>query len=541
MNRRLAAAFLCLLVAAAGCSKSGQTGTRSRAPGVLRASLYAEPASLNPLLPTNTAENFVDSLAFDGLVTIDTHGNDVPDLAAVVPTPANGGVSKDGLTVTYHLRRNVKWQDGAPFDSGDVKFSWQAVMNPANNVVERRGYDQVRSVDTPDAYTVVFHLKQPFAPFVDTVFGESDDPFRVVPKHLLAQYPNINQVPYNQQPIGTGPFKVARWIHGDRIEFVANPDYFRGAPKLSQINVYVVPDGNTQEAQLRSHDSDLVIDIPTPNLQNLRRSPANGVTTMLAPGPSYNSLVMNLSHPPLDDLRVRQAIAYAINNNRIISSLTYGTAIPASADLSDFYWAYTKDVPHYGYDPKRAEALLDSAGWVRGANGIRSKNGKELSLQLVYGQGNGTARSMGVFVQSDLKAVGIDVPIKTYTYEMLYATNAMGGILNSGKYDLGQYSWISGADPDDSSQWMCSLNPPAGNNISHYCNAQVDALEKDALAHFDRARRKADYVQIQKHLASDVPAIFQYYQRRRYALSTDLQNFTPNGVSEGWNAATWTL
>lgn len=541
MNKRVVSALLCLLVAAAGCSKSGVTTGRTRPAGVLRVSLYAEPTSLNPLLPTNTAENFVDSLAFDGLVTVDTHGNDVPDLAAVVPTLANGGISKDGLSVTYHLRHNVKWQDGTPFDSGDVKFSWQAVMNPANNVVERRGYDQVRSVDTPDAYTVVFHLKQPFAPFVDTVFGESDDPFRVIPKHLLAQYPNINQVPYNQQPIGTGPFKVARWIHGDRIELVANPTYFRGAPKLSQIVVYMVPDGNTSEAQLRSHDTDLVIDIPTPNLQNLRRTPANGVTTMLAAGPSYNSLVLNLSHPPLDDLRVRQAIAYAIDNKRIIASLTYGTAIPASADLSDFYWAYTKDVPHYDYDPKRAEALLDSAGWVRGASGIRSKNGKELSLQLVYGQGNGTARSMGVLVQSDLKAVGIDVPIKTYTYEMLYATNAMGGILNSGKFDLGQYSWIAGADPDDSSGWMCSMVPPAGNNITHYCNAQVDSLEQDALTHFDRARRKADYVQIQKHLATDVPAIFQYYQRRRYALSTDFQNFTPNGVSEGWNAATWTI
>ncbi|HKU66219.1 MAG TPA: ABC transporter substrate-binding protein, partial [Candidatus Baltobacteraceae bacterium] len=213
----LAAAVLMLF---SGCSKTAQRGGTSG--GVLRIGLYAEPTSLNPLLATNTAENLLAGLAFDLLVTIDERGNEVPDLAAQVPTLANGGISKDGLTITYHLRRNVKWQDGAPFTSADVKFSWQAVMNPGNNVVERRGYDQVRSVDTPDAYTVVFHLKSPFAPFVDTVFGESDDPFRIVPKHLLAREPNINRVPFNRLPIGTGPFKVTRWIHGDRVEYAAN-------------------------------------------------------------------------------------------------------------------------------------------------------------------------------------------------------------------------------------------------------------------------------------------------------------------------------
>ena len=187
---RRVAALLAAALLLASCSKGGAGGASGAgAPangGTLRVALWAEPTSLNPLLATNTAENFVASLAFDLLVTIDDKGNEVPDLAAVVPTPQNGGISKDGRTITYHLRRNVKWQDGAPFTSADVKFSWQAVMNPNNNVVERRGYDQVKSVDTPDPYTVVFHLKAPFAPFVDTVFGESDDPFRVVPKHILA-------------------------------------------------------------------------------------------------------------------------------------------------------------------------------------------------------------------------------------------------------------------------------------------------------------------------------------------------------------------
>jgi peptide/nickel transport system substrate-binding protein len=445
------------------------------------------------------------------------------------------------LTITYHLRHNVKWQDGAPFTSADVKFSWQAVMNPNNNVVERRGYDQVKSVDTPDDYTIVFHLKQPFAPFVDTVFGESDDPFRIVPKHILGKYPNINQVPFNQLPIGTGPFKVARWIHGDHIEYVANPNYFRGAPKLKGINVYIVPDGNTQEARLRAHDTDLAIDIATQNLNNVRVRPTAGLKGILVKGPSYNSISLNLSHPPLDDVQVRKAILYAIDNKRVIDTLTYGTAVPAAADLSDFYWAYDPNVTKYPHDLAKAQSLLDAAGWKRGANGMREKDGRPLSLQLVYGQGNATSRQLGVQVQSYLRAAGIDVQIKTYPYSLLYATKALGGILNSGKFDLALYSWISGADPDDSSQWMCDLTPPDGNNISHYCNPKLDAAERDALGTFDRNRRKKDYSITQSLLTSDAAAVFQYYQRRRYAVNERVQNFLPNGVSEGWNAYQWSV
>lgn len=521
-----------------GCSRSAP-GTNAPGGGALRVGLYTEPSSLNPLLATNTAEDFLSSLAFDSLVTIDQNGNDVPDLASQVPTAQNGGISKDGLTITYRLRRNVKWQDGAPFSSADVKFSWQAVMNPQNNVVERTGYDQVRSVSTPDAYTVVFHLKRPFAPFVDTVFGESDEPFRIVPEHILGKYPNINQVPFNQLPIGTGPFKVSRWIHGDRVEYTANPLYFRGAPKLRGITAFVVPDANTVESEMRAHDLDLAPDIATANLAHLRSNPASGITTVLPKSPTYSSIVFNLKHPPLDDVRVRRALAYAIDEQRIIQTLLFGTAVPAAADLSDFYWAYDPHVMRYPHDVRKAEQLLDAAGWTPGPGGIREKNGQKLSLQLVYGQGNATARQMGVQIQSDLRAVGVDVQVKVYTYTILYATKAMGGTLNNGKFDLAEYPWVAGADPDDSSTWMCAMTPPAGNNISGYCNPKVDAAEQDAITHFDRARRKKDYAITQALLASDAPAAFQYYQRQRFAVSSSLKNFTPNGLSAGWNAYAW--
>jgi peptide/nickel transport system substrate-binding protein len=536
MRARLA---LSLLAALAACSRAGAPSAVHDS--TLRAAIFAEPSSLNPILATNTAESFLESLAFDKLVTIDAKGNDVPDLAAQVPSTANGGISKDGLTITYHLRHGVQWQDGTPFTSADVKFSWQAVMNPQNNVPERTGYEQVRSVDTPDPFTVVFHLKRPFAPFIDTVFGESDQPYGVLPAHLLSRYANLNQVPFNSLPIGTGPFKVTRWVRGDRIDYTANPRYFRGVPKLHAITVFIVPDGNTQESELRSHDVDLVPDIATANLNNLRSRPADGVTTMLVKAPIYASIDFNLTHPPLDDVRVRRALSYAVNEKRVIDTLLFGTGVPARADLADFYWAYDPNVTAYAYDPQKAGALLDAAGWARSGNGLRNKNGRPLSLQLVYGQGNATARQLGVLIQSDLRAVGVDVQIKTYTYTLLYATAGMGGILNGGKFDLAEYIWVSGADPDDSSGWTCAAVPPAGNNITHYCNPAFDAAENDAIGHFDRERRKRDYAVTQSLLASDAPAAFQYFQRRRYALSSALRNFTPNGISEGWNASEWSF
>lgn len=521
-----------------GCSKPAGTGGAT-ARNDLRVALWAEPNSLNPLLGSNTAEEFLAGLSFDLLVSVDEKGNDVPDLAAQVPTPQNGGISADGRTITYRLRHNVKWQDGAPFTSADVKFSWQAVMNPDNNVPERRGYDQVSSVDTPDPYTVVFHLKTPFAPFVDTVFGESDDPFRIIPKHLLASYKNLNQIPFNQLPIGTGPYKVARWIHGDRIEYTANPSYFLGAPKIKSIVVLIVPDGNTVESELRAHDVDMAPDIGTANLVNLRARPATGVSAVLAHSPTYASIDFNLTHPPLDDIRVRRALAYGINEKRIMDTLLFGTAVPAAADLSDFYWAYNPNVTRYPYDPARAGSLLDQAGWTLGPGGVRRKNGQALNLQLAYGAGNATSRQMAVEIQSDLRKLGVDLQTKSYTYTILYATKAMGGILNSGRFDLAEYVWVAGADPDDSSGWMCAMAPPAGNNIAHYCNAKFDAAENDALSHFDRARRKKDYALTQQLLASEAPAAFQYYQRQRWAVSSALKNFRPNGISGSWNAYQW--
>jgi peptide/nickel transport system substrate-binding protein len=519
----------------AACTKAGTQSAGDA--GTLRIAIPIDPLQLNPILPENSMENFVEGLIFDNLVTQDDHHRQIPDLAAVVPTVANGGISKDGLTITYRLRRGVKWHDGAPFTSKDVAFTYRAIMNPANNVLTRHGYDLIASLDTPDDYTVVMHMKKVFAPAIDTIFGESDTIYRILPEHLLAKYPNINQIPFNGAPVGTGPFRFVRWQRGDHIELAANPGYFRGAPKLSRLDIKIITDDNTTQSQVRSREVDLALEITAPAYRDLGGVP--GVTRQLVDAPIYSALLFNTQRGALTDVRVRHALVLGLNRPAIFRDDTYGTARYAVADLSPYYWAYDPSLKPVPYDPAQAKALLDAAGWHVSPGGIRVRNGQRLSLQLAYGRGSSISQTVVAQAGQDYEALGVEVTGKSYDLATLYASAGAGGVFNGGKFDIALYPWVSGADPDNSSQWMCDQIPPNGNNITRYCSTEMDAQQQLALSTFDRSARKNAYAKIESLLLQDAPGAFLYYYYGRYAKIDGLQNFRPNGTSEGWNAATW--
>ncbi len=507
--------------------------------GTLRIAVPITPTNLNPILASNQVESTIDGMIFSKLVTLDNHGNEIPDLAAEVPTLRNGGISKDGLTITYHLRHGVRWQDGTPFTSADVKFSWQAVMNDQNNVVSRIGYDDIRSIDTPNAYTVVLHMKRVFPPEIDTFFAESDTPYEILPKHLLDRYPNLNRIGFDSHPIGTGPYAVVRWLRGQDIVLKANPYYFRGVPHIPRIDVLIIPDENTMQTLMNSGGIDLALEVPALYLNNLRGNP--NVVLDLPPAPAWEGLMFNTAHPPLDDVRVRRALSYAIDRAAIIRDISYGIGTSGTADQTPFSWAYDRSLAPTPYDPAKARALLDAAGWKAGAGGIRYKDGKRLSLELVYGAGSVGATNTVEEVQQELRGIGVAIALKSFDYSILYAPIQQGGILNGGKYDVALYAWISGADPNDADQWMCDEVPPQGNNVSRYCSAKLDAAERLALSTFDRAVRKRAYDEIQLILMRDAPAAFIWDLPQRSGRVTALENFEPNGISEGWNAQDWQL
>lgn len=507
---------------------------------MLRIAVQSDVKSLNPLLNSNTTDGLIAFLMFEPLLSADAKGNPVPILATAVPAPENGGVSRDGLTVTYHMRRNAKWTDGVPVTSADVKWSWQAIMNPNNNIVSRHGYDYVKSIDTPNPYTVVVHLKQKFSPFVNTFFAMSDQPMPVAPAHVLSRYPDINQLAFNSRPdVGDGPFKFVEWAHNDHITVERNDKFFMGRPRLRRIEIRIVPDENTTVNQMKTHAIDFMFQASPETYPALKSAP--GVELPFVSVNGYERIQVNTSHPMLADPRMREAIAYAIDKRRLVDTLTYGQMTQATEDIPDWLWAFNPTVKSYPHDPATARQLLREQGWRLGSDGIMHRNGVPLSLVLVTNNSNATRRQAALEVQAMLREAGIDVEIKSFPGAMLFAPAGMGGILQLGKFDLSLNGWYAGIDPDDSAQYMCQNVPPGGYNYSRFCNADMQAAETAALTHYTRADRTAAYFQTQRILARDNPEIFLWWRRQMEPINVDFHGFDPNPVVESWNAWQWSI
>ncbi|HEV3091603.1 MAG TPA: peptide ABC transporter substrate-binding protein [Candidatus Cybelea sp.] len=542
--RALAALLLVFACALAGCVKSGSATGNGRhswtQPGVLRVSIPEEPKNLNPLLFGTTSEGFIDRLMFEPLVSADARGNPYPMLAATVPSEANGGISSDGLTIVYHLRPNARWTDGVAVTARDVLFSWQAILNPNNDAVSRHGYDDVRAIDTPNAHTAVVHLKARFSPFVNTFFAESDQPYDVVPAHVLARYPDINHVPFDAAPtVSDGPFRFVQWRRGDRILLDANPAFFQGAPGLRHVEVHFVPNEDSAINLLRTHDIDYLFEPTIQTYPVLSGLPDAHIVWVNVNG--FEGMEFNISHRVLADPRVRQAIAAALDKAALTQQLTHGQTTIATEDLPNWIWAFDPAVRAVPYDPAAAKRLLAAAGWTPGPDGILQKNGQRLELLLATDNVTATHRSESVVVQQALRNVGIAVEIKYYPIDVLYAPQAMGGVQHGGKFDLLFEPWFSGVDPDNSSQLTCGSFPPHGYDDSRYCSPAMDAAQAAALDRYDRPSRKAAYSRIEHLLARDNPMIYFWWQRQQEAISVDFHGFDPNPVNEAWNAWQWKI
>ena len=263
------ACTLALVLAVSACSKVGapssEPGSGSAAGAknsftiahTLRIGDVQDITTLNPHIGTATSLGNLSELTMAYLVRYDAHNRPVPELATQVPTQADGGVSKDGLTITWHIRKGVKWSDGQPFDADDVVWSTNAVNNPANNEVGRDGWDLITKIDEPDKYTVIYHLKKPYSPFLPSFFGSAGANPCLLPKHLLAKLPNFNNADYNSKPVGIGPYRYVKWIRGDHIDLEANPYYWRGQPKIKKIVYRFIPDRNTLLTQLTTGEIDM--------------------------------------------------------------------------------------------------------------------------------------------------------------------------------------------------------------------------------------------------------------------------------------------
>ena len=499
---------------------------------VIAFNVSQEPHSLNPLLTQSDDEQQLAHLMFDLLLDVDPSGRQIPALAAVVPSPANGGVSRDGRTIIYRLRRGVFWQDGKPFTSRDVWFTWRAIVAPANNVRSTRGYDLITAIGTPDPYTAVVRLRRAWAPALATLFTYGTTPMPIIPAHLFSGPGVMQQSPFNLHPVGTGPYRLKTWTRGERLVFEANPRYFRGPPRTKTLVAQVVPDVNTDLTLLRTGQLDWSLLSPA---QRLSLGKVEGLHFVYAPLGGFGALVFNCRRPPFDDLRMRRAIAMAIDRARLSASITRGQYPTVDSDQPPYSWAYDPGARVPAYDPAGADAALEALGWRRGPDGLRTKRGQPLSLVLAVFPEGDTAVRTSIFAQEMLRARGVAVSIKRVTLTHFYLPASEGGLLMSGRFDLAYFAWRMGEDPDDSDIVSCR----GVSNYAGYCNSALDRLEAQALATLNGRIRKALYSRIQQILAADVPYDFLYAPRYGFAAVNALRNFRPTPLSPTWNSYDW--
>jgi peptide/nickel transport system substrate-binding protein len=524
-----------------GCTRQG---THSQAAGrhpwtiphVLRMAELAQPDNLNPYLSQMDVSYEVTSLVYSYLIVADAHGRLIGDLATQVPTVANGGISRDGLTYVYHLRHTVRWQDGLPFTAADVAASWRAVIAPKNLTIYRQGYDRVTSIATPDRYTVVVHLRHRYPPFVSQFFAPLQEGGKpILPAHVLDRT-DFNRGDLSQRAIGTGPFRLVAFKRGDEMVFERNDNYFRGRPKLERIELHFAADVQTMLTLARTHAIDFIV-TPVPELLDQYRT-IDGYTTRLVPWNQQGMIVVNGGKPGLGDPAVRRAISLAIDRAQITSKITRGAYdLPHDAIATTAVGYVHRPSPRY--DPARANAILDRDGWRRGADGVREKDGARLEYTIATISGSGIFVEIPLLVQQQLRAIGVHLTVKAYSNNQIFD---FSGPLDTYRYDLAIYGSALSWDPDSHAYFGCDQWFPKGQNFYRYCNREYDALEAAGLSSDDPRVRAPVYARADAILWNTAAYLPLFQRRRILVYNSDLRNYEPNSTSTPWwNAWQWDI
>lgn len=522
------------LAALAACTQTSTSGGAAAAPKThwLRISMGSgDVPSLNPLLFAETPLGQISELTMAYFARYDAHGKPVPELLTVIPTQANGGISKDGKTITWHLRHGVRWSDGAPFTAADVIFTVKAVMNPKNNVIGTDGFNLIdlKRMAGPDQYTVVFHLKHPYAAYLPTFFGTAGANPCILPAHLLAGLPDINHAAYNAKPVGIGPFRVTEWRRGDAVEMEANPYYWRGTPKLKRITYKLIPDRNTLLTAMQTGDVDIWPMVPTAFIDQVKGIGTLNVTVV--PSSYYAHVDFNVRHPLVSDPRVRQAIRYALDRPEMVRKIGHGYGILEESPTSILnpIAPTVAEVPLIPFAPDKARALLDAAGWKVGKDGIRVKDGKRLSLDFPYYTGAVDADQRVEMMRAELKAVGVEITTRKFAPTSFFAQD---GVVNKGNYDITFYSW--GTDPvgDISNLFQSTQMPPNGQDSLFYKNAQLDAWLQEFKNSYDPALHKKLLLEEVRQIVKDAPTIVLYLAQDGYAVNKKVTGYAPGSFTQ---------
>ena len=471
------AAFIFL---AALCLATATSCSRKPAANTLVMIIENSPTNLDPRVGVDAASERIDPLLFDSLVRRDQHFQLHPWLAESweVPNPR---------TYIFHLHHGVRFHNGQALTSRDVKWTFDSLLNGKLRTSKTGTFTALEHIDAPDDYTVVFHLKEPMP---SLLWNVSDGAIGIVPYGSGEDF--------NRNPIGSGPFRFVSAAQDKDVVIERNADYWATPPSIDRVEFRVIPDATTRALELRKRSADVVSNALTPDTV-LTLQKDDGLEVLRAPGTVYAYLALNLRDPTLQDVRVRHALAYAIDVRPIIKYLWRDQAQPAYSVLPPQHWAYDADVAKYPYDPTLARQLLDEAGYPA-KNGIRFRLTMKTSTEE-------STRLLAAVLQQQLREVGIALDIRTFEFATFFSD------ITKGAYQLHSLRWVGGnLDPDIFEYIFATKSfAPKRANRTFYSNPKVDELIEESHATLDPQQRKTLFDQVQQIVAEDLPYINLWY------------------------------
>ena len=467
------------------------------------------PSHVNPLYATfNDVDKDLTALIFSGLTRLGPDGTVLPDLAE------GWDVSADARSYTFRLRRDVTWHDGAPFSADDVIFTCEALRDPDFRGEPSLGlfWQQVRCTKLDD-FTVRFELPQPLAPFpAYATVG-------VLPKHKLEGLgaEGLFLSPFNEQPIGTGPF-VLTYTDTQRAILRSNPAYLGGEPFIAEIELRFFPDYTSAAAAFQERRvQGLLLGPEAPPADQALLDRRNDLQHLTARRNSYTLLFLNTRAPFLDDKWVRQAILYALDRQTILADTLDGRADLADSPIVPGTWAYSDDIRRYPYDPQEARGLLEKQGWKLNSRGVLEKDGQELSLSLLT-DADAARVAIGQEIVRQFGEVGIHA-----TQETKGGTALVREFLLPRKFQMVLYGWDQGPDPDPYAAWHSSQVREQGFNLAGFTDQRLDEVLSEARQTTDQERRRALYAEFQQIFAEEVPSILLFYPLYHYYVRDDVK------------------
>ena len=529
MTLRWCVCLVTLLVLVSCSGGSSPSPPVQRGPGkpaygdALVVGTIGEPSTLLPLLASDAPSHEVAGKIYSSLVRYDKNLKLEGELAD------SWTISPDGLTITFHLRRGVKWHDGHDFTARDVLYTYRVTVDPKTPTAYAEDFKQVTRIEAPDPYTVRVSYSKPFARALES-WGTN-----ILPAHLLERS-DVTKTPLARQPIGTGPYRFKEWIVGQRIELEAFDGYFEGRPYVSRYVYRVMPDSATMYLELKAGGIDLMGLSPVQFArQTDTREFRSRFNKYRYPASSYTYLGYNLRHPLFADRRVRQGIASAIDKREIIQGVLLGFGQPAHGPLKPGTWAHKTDVKDFDYNLERAQRLLAEAGWrERNADGILVKDGKPFRFTILTNQGNDVRLNTAQIIQQRLRKVGIEVKIRVVEW-----ASFLTHFVDKGNFEALILGWTIGEDPDQYDIWHSSKTGPKQLNFIGFKNAEVDRLLEEGRGTFDLEKRRRCYFRIQEILAEEQPYTFLYVPDALPAVHARFRGIEPAPAGISYNLIHW--